>query len=605
MICSLYKLHRSNSVLATWLLALLISQSITGNCNAQWYPSPGYSEIDSGYGSAGNGKGSTRIESLWSLPGSWAEPTLIAPENLSGPPPIYIPPPAPNSKPQEPVKKPSRLAQLENKAASAIAKKQWRTAERALLGMLEIQPDHREATSALANILLANERTRNAINFLQPRMQQYFAQDAPMLRLFGRALLQSDQLESALCTLHYANWLEPALEDINLLLGIAYLKDERPLTASTYLCSGRNSSSETFQQQQLTYATALAQLGQTKTADSILLGLSHTPANQELGKAAWANHTELLQEVYRANRFYGTMKTTIRYDDNTGIVPTTNEFGTVGDEIESAGTLGLVSMNYDLWRHYQATVTTGYQGLFTRNFKDLASQFDVTDHAAYLAGSYRTITPEKSLPCALTLRADYNDTATSGTSFLQRAGVAAGINVKDSDYTLASLGYRYVDLEFLNQAAGIEGTQFDPDSQAYEVAIERHWQNLERTTTWQLGYILNKNIAEGSQADYLGHRAIGSMSYLMDNDSFVSCNLQYFFRNYDNLQFATGSTREDSEILFGATYARLLWDDAYLVAEYFYDINDSDSPTSSYHRNVIEVGLQWNFASGTRQQDQR
>ena len=65
-------------------------------------------------------------------------------------------------------------------------------------------------------------------------------------------------------------------------------------------------------------------------------------------ESAWESHRELQQALTDPTRLYGLFKVVQRYDDNTGIVPTTNIIGDSTLNVESFGALETANVNYDL-----------------------------------------------------------------------------------------------------------------------------------------------------------------------------------------------------------------------------------------------------------------
>lgn len=567
---------------------------------AQLSPGPSRSDwlapsaLDSGYTPAIPAPPSQPLPSQQRIPPGYQQPYA----------PAFIPPPPGSEEPPRQAAPASQAnteaARLENEAVTALTRKQWRKAERLLLQLLQLDPSRRQVRMILANLMLKLERPQDAIYLLASPGMCSLANDSEMQLLLGRAQLQAGDAPQAINTFRQVLSHDPATPDGNLLLGSAYLQNEMPLAAWPLLSSGANSNREAAQLQQMALATALAQLGQVASAQGLLQKVYNDPASESVAKSAWENQRSLNEAIYQPSRLYGALKSTVRYDTNTGVLPTNNLFGVAGGEIDSFGTLSYANVNYDLWRSYQSTLTAGYTGLFTRNFKDQASPFDLNNHSCYLGGNHRTLGPIHQLPCVYSLRADYDNVASAGTSFLQRAGLSAAISVIDSDYTRNTFQVRYTTLDFLNQAIGVENSILDPDSSSYEATLTRQWQNAKRDLTWQVGYIFNRNESQGTQFDYIGNRLFVGANYELPRDALLGANFQYFHRSYDNVQLATGTMREDSELLLAVQYTRPLMEDILFIAEWAYDLNESNVARNSYDRSVVEAGVQWNFGTSGR-----
>ena len=182
-------------------------------------------------------------------------------------------------------------------------------------------------------------------------------------------------------------------------------------------------------------------------------------------------------------------------------------------------------------------------------------------------------------------------------NFLQRFGSSTSIAVQDSDDTSITGQFRSSRVDFVNQLPGVDGSAVDPDSSNYEASFIRQWSRVDAGQVWQLGYGYNRNVAQGSDFDYRGHRAIVGGSQQFEDASFAFLSLQYNSRNYDNPQTSTGSFRQDRELLVSVSYLRPAFqtEKLYWVAEYAYDLNESDIESSSYDRDIFGLGLQWNF----------
>ena len=511
--------------------------------------------------------------------------------------PLHIPMPPDLTGPADKTPSPAAASgTLASQVVQAMRAKQWLRADRLLEQLLLEEPNNRDAAIALIQVRIQGENVRGAMAAVA-RFQACYAGDAEMQLLFGRAFLAADRPEQAIYAMKLALALDTQLPDAHLLLGSIYLSAKQPLNALDALQDGRDSSEHASQLRRMTMATALAQTGQLETARQMLEAIRRYGASRELCQTAQRNLVDIDKLVFGPGRSYGYVKATQRYDDNTGVVPTTNEFGGFVSDIDSLGGLVTTQFNYDLFRDYQRSLSAGYSGLLTYNYDDIASQFNVQNHAAHLLAVTRTRTPGSSLPLTGTVRCDFSDVATDGVSFLNRYGMATAWTVQDSDFHSTTGQVSISQLDFLNQPPGSEASRVDSDSNVVEFAFYRNWQDARRWRTHTLGYAYTQNTAEGSEFDYLGHRLIAACAFHRRDTAQLRIQIQLAVRDYDSVHSLAPVERNDAQLIAHLIYSRPLNDSLLFVAECAYYYNDSSLVTSQYDRTVVEVGLQWNFRS--------
>jgi len=474
--------------------------------------------------------------------------------------------------------------------------KDWFRADQLLDQLSREQSENRDAVAALINLRVEHNHHAAALATVS-RFSCFYTHDAEMQVLFGKALLACEEPQQAIFTFERALSLEPRLPDAHLSLGIALLQAGQPMQALCILQQGNDSGQTAFYSRRVVTASALAQLGQIQTARGLLESVRCDPASGELRKTATENLTDIDKAIFEPGRFYGLVKATQRYDSNTGVVPTTNEFGGSVADVDSFGGLAATHLNYDLFRGYESTLTAGYSGLFTYNYDSIASQFNLQSHNAHLVASRRGITPLLGNPLTAIARCDYDDLATNSQTFLQRYTFATSLVLQDSDFSSFIGSTSVSKLDFHNLFAA-ERTLADADSNAVEFTLMRNWQDFERKRTHSVGYSYSRNMSQGTDFDYTGHCLLAGCTFHREDTSLWQVQLQYLFRDYDNANSFTGLTRDDSELIFTTAYIKPLNEDFLVMIEYVLDLNDSSQVSNSYSRNVIEIGLQWNFQNG-------
>ncbi|EAQ80998.1 hypothetical protein DSM3645_20542 [Blastopirellula marina DSM 3645] len=486
------------------------------------------------------------------------------------------------------------LDRIESLAVAALQREDWKAAEKYLNQILAQNPTHRDALKVLANMLRSRERPADAVKLLQ-QYHAHFSDDAEITMIYGRALLENEETDAAIRSLLAAERIDPKLDDVRFFLGSAYLQAELPMKAWSAVQQGENSSAEASQYQLLTEATALAQLGQLRQADTIFFEVFSNPQSQAVAEMAENYRHEIKEALLETPRFFGAVKLMQRYDDNAGVIPTSNLFNAPPMTVPSFGGLLSADLNYYLLRTYQTNVVAGYAPLATHYYRDLASQFDLIGHSGYLSMTNIGLTPWRDRPYVAAIRTEFDRLDINTSPYLQRWGGSVALSIKENDIVTNSAVLQLSNFDFLGLGPGIEGSPSDADSFSCQAAFSRQWQTWRRNLKCRIGYAYNRNESQGSDFDYNGHIASCGLSYDFEDESYAAVDLQYFYRHYDHVQTISGITREDSEILLGASYVRPLWREFDLLLTYAYDLNDSDLVSNTYDRNVIEIGVQWNF----------
>lgn len=465
-------------------------------------------------------------------------------------------------------------------------------AERQLNEYLEKNPDDLEARVRLGLVMNRQGRTNEAIEYLDGFRHSTGAARVSMG--LGQIYLDQGQTCDALDFLREARCIDPQLADLNYWLGSAELKAGWPLQAFWTLSHFNNSNDEYGWAQQLVRGSALAGLGLQCEASGDYTEVYNSAGENPLGLRALDLQQQLDQSLCERERFRGSLKFGFRYDDNPGIIPTTNTFGTPGTINRSAGHSYVGAFSYDLLREYNRDIVAGYNILNTSNYE--AHESDILDNAVWLAGTQRGLMGW--YPYSATLRFDYDHLGIGSDSFLGRYGVTPSFTLRDSDFDSTTALFRYTGLDFLGQGP-LDGTVFDADSDDYSFGLFRQHQSDCRDLTFFYGYLFDINESDGGNFDYDGHQLQTGLVWLLPwMDMQLNATGQVYFRDYQNPDATFGRRRDDTEYVAQLSLLMPVQDQVYLTLSYLYDRNDSNLPSGDYERNLIEFGVQYNFPQG-------
>lgn len=462
-------------------------------------------------------------------------------------------------------------------------------AERQLKEYIENNPNDLEARVRLALVMNRQGRTNEAIEYLDGI--RHSRGGARVSMGLGQIYLDRDENCHALDFLREAQCQDPNLPDLNYWLGTAELKAGWPLQSFWTLSDFNNSNDEFGWAQQLVRGSSLAGLGLQCEASADYMAVYQSAGENSLGLRALELQQQLDNSLCERDRLRGSFKVGFRYDDNPGIVPTTNTFGTPTARTRSAGNSYVGAFSYDLYREYNRDVVVGYNSLVTSNYE--AHESDIFDNAVWMAGTQRGLIGW--YPYSATLRFDYDHLGIGNDSFLGRYGVTPSFTLQDSDFDSTTALFRYTGLDFLGQGA-VDGTVFDADSDNYSWGLFRQHQNECRDMTLFYGYLFDVNISDGGNFDYDGHQLQTGMVWQLPwHDMQLNATGQVYFRDYDNPDATFGVRRDDTEYVAQLSLLYPVREQLYLTLSYLYDRNDSNLPSGDYERNLVEFGIQYNF----------
>ena len=505
-------------------------------------------------------------------------------------PDVAVPPaPLPDN-----LKDPEVLRQF---ARDAVKRGDLKQAEEALRRALAGQPADRESSAELGKILLRSDRKSEAMTFLEEATDQ-FPDDPQLGALLGQAYYVTGNNACAVNWLQWAAGADPWIEDVHFYLGSAYLKEAWPIAAyRTLSIDGAVSDPQIRHAQTLTRGASLQGLrlfGEALCLDQqVEVDAEGTP----LAEQARDLQGKLHEAICEPSRFHGTIKFSERYDDLPSVLPTTNAFGQpVQTSDPSWGNLIYAKGSYDVHRGYNDDLTVSAATLHTTNYD--ASVGNINDFIVQAAYNHRGLMGDT--PYTAGALADFDYLMADSDGFYHRSTITPYLAVDADDFNRTTGIFSYSSLEFVNQTAG--GVS-DPDSDLVSIGGSHRLWSCDKRWAFELGYLYTESMADGASNNYGGHAPFFNVSWQPECTDWVfNFASTMLYRDYQDSFATTGVDRNDDQYLFEVSASHPL-DEAknwFLVLEYYSDRNDSNVGLADYRRQVIDIGIQYNFgAPGT------
>jgi len=407
----------------------------------------------------------------------------------------------------------------------------------------------------------------------------------------GRTILhQGQSVSDAIYWLSRARRFDSHLPDVDFYMGTAILRDGYPLLAYQTLVKANTSDKHATSSRELAMGTALARMGLQNEAGQYFNRVRSQAGTPELVKQGQQLQTQMENELRQARRFHGLISITTRYDDNPGVVPSSNIFGGALNRSDTFGHQFNAQLDYDLYRASNFTLTSGYALMGTANYD--THRFDILDHAFYLAAANRRLF--KDMPVTWGLRADYDNLSVGSDSFLSRTSITPSFTLQHSDRTATTLTFKFTDYNFVDQGANT-GTPYDQDSHNYALGILQQTTLLKPELTLSYGYQYNLNLAEGSNFDFQGHRFMIGGKKKLTKRCELNISNWFYLRDYDNRHSTLNLTRHDQQYTLQAGLRYALIEKVTLIFNYLFDRTYSNAASSNYDRQMFEAGIEFNF----------
>lgn len=469
-----------------------------------------------------------------------------------------------------------------------------RGTEERLRALLQSDPGNADATIALAGVLLKQQRYQDAIDLLEGAAAAH-PENFKLALALGQVYLETGCFCSAIEQFEAIECAHPDYPDLQYWLASAYLRADLPLTAYWISsCYGPVSHNDVTFAQTLVRGSALAQMGLQCEASGLFQQVRGEAPNQKLSQRAQELQDQMDEAFCARPRYYGILAVTERYDDNPGVLPTTNLFGVPLARERTWGNAVSGLFAYDIVRAYNFDLTAGYSFFHTSNYR--AGEFNLIDNGAFLNANRRGLWGD--LPYQAGMRVDYDYLVVGSESFLQRAGATPNFTIYDSDLTSFSGLFRYTRYDFLSQGT-INGTTRDADSNNYAVGVFRQHQTPCRDLSFLYGYLYDRNVSDGPDFRYNGNQFQAGINWLVPGDLGLQVGLggSIYHRDYDNPDSILMQGRDDLEYLLQAALLYPLADSWYATFTWRLDRNDSNLGAYDYDRQTFDIGLQYNFGA--------
>lgn len=479
-------------------------------------------------------------------------------------------------------------------AQRALARGAFEEAETLYRRVLEQDPNNPDACAGLGAAMLRQGRTAEAMQQLETCAENH-PDDARVPLALGQTYLEDQKTDEAFFWLHRARNLDSHLPDVDYYLGTATLQDRRPLEAYQTLSQAEPSNQQMAWARELAMGAALAQLGLQEEASEHFTRVRNEAGQTALGQQAEQLQTQLDDALKETPRLRGSFKATTRYDNNPGVVPSTDVFGQPQTRTDTGGHLFTAQLDYDLYRAYNFSLTTGYALMGTANHE--TNRFNLLDNAAYLSAAKRTLWHD--VPVRWGLRGDYDHLMVNSNTFLSRTAVTPSLTIQKSDRTATTLLCRFTDYNFISQRANAN-TPFDQDSDDWAMGIFQQHVLPRSNASLTYGYQHNQNQSRGSNYDHKGHRFLLGAKWRWAEHWELNVSNWFYYRGYENPHSTAFRNRLDRQYTLQVGLRRALTKQLDVLFEYLYDRNHSNISGNNYHRQLVEIGLEYRFGAPVR-----
>jgi tetratricopeptide (TPR) repeat protein len=463
-----------------------------------------------------------------------------------------------------------------------------RGAEAQFRGVLRRSPLDVEALQGLGLVLIADGRAPAAVTLLAAAVERH-PELTDLTYVLGQAELAAGQNERACAHLERLWNLDPARVDLGFYLGVVYYRLGRYREAVARFNGASISGDAVGQQLTLYRGLALGHLGQNKEALAQLNFLG-TEGNQTIAQLA-VKLQGRLNVIPGEQRTRGFLKIAEQYDTNPVVAPTVNVFGLPFPKTESPGQTINGQVAHDLVQASDHKLTLSYTFLQTLN--DRIHEVDLQDHTLTLA--YQTGRQQKNHLRQSGVIVAYDDLLLGNAAFVQRANVAGYTAWRAADGTTETLFTRFQLKDFLNDSF-IDKTPNDLDALNYLVGFTHTVPLWAGNGSADVGYQLDREMADGSNLVYTGHRGLlAARGRLWNTRANFEVSGQYHVRSYDNVDTFFGVQRGDHELIVTGTLSRQVGRQSLVSLEYLNDRNHSNLALFDFKREITSLAFSRRF----------
>jgi hypothetical protein len=262
--------------------------------------------------------------------------------------------------------------------------------------------------------------------------------------------------------------------------------------------------------------------------------------------------------------------------------------GDIGDEDDyrEVFTFGL---NYIPQRRGKWSTNAQYS-LYLSNHHSLEA-YDINSHTIVLVPSYKV-----SDKITVNLVLSDNHVWVDGQQFLNTASISPTyINTINENQTIQS-SLSYQNKEFMEDIANR-----DEDRDADKFGLDLSWFYLFSGDEgfFNLTYKLSKEDTDGKNWDNVENIGIATVLIPFQNKYVLTVSGEIKYQDFQNAQTDTDSgdlkEREDTTYTFSSVLSYDLYKYADLQILYAYIRDDSNIVLYDYDRNIVSVGVEWDF----------
>ena len=454
--------------------------------------------------------------------------------------------------------------------------------------------------------------------------------DPDALGLYARALLVLGRSDEALEVLEDLQHIEPAAQDLELMLGLAYTRLGRWPEARDHLETAREREPDNSRIR-LFLGIALQELGESDAAERELRGAyALDPTLETAGAYRLAllalredrpeEARRLLEDVLRrvpGSSLASSAATYLLLMDE-GEARRWQAFATAGfghdTNVNLFGDLGgpsAISRDSDVFANFDAGIEgvvwerdrmrlwLGYRGDLIAYRHDDELNIEATDGWANFSWDFAD-------RFSLDLRSDLSWVWVDWESFRRATALEPALRFFARDDLYARLFYRYADRGFFTEPTGIDGTEatgksLDRDGKVQVIGLDQYWLPPD-LRGWGRGYLrvglrYRSEDDQGKEFDSHGPIAVVTVGLPLPYESFLTLDGWYEQRKFDHpSQFEAGEGDRDDQISrIRLALRRQLTRRVHVTASWLYTHWRSNVGLYDFDRSVTDLRLTYRY----------
>ena len=500
----------------------------------------------------------------------------------------------------------SEVQVLMAQAVLAYDDKRYAEALGFLQEALKLDPTNVDALYYTGVVQLAQKNTALAIESLEKARGQDPAD--PLIRFqLGVAYYSLGQYDKAEPLLTEVFNEQPQIENLGYYVGFMRYRNKDYQGAVRAFTAGTATDPNIQQLTRFYTGLAMGILGLPERAIvEVEEALRILPASPITGSVERLRDT-IVAARERERRVSAELRFGGFYDDNVSINPRASNDPTAESlrprKSRSPGELAAARLGYAWLRTGPWEATANYS--FFQTLNNLLPNFNIQNHLGALGATYRGVLA--ALPYQIGTQYSYDFLTLNEAAFLQRhTATLFGTLVEDAGNLTTALG-RFQGKNFLNAAATIGPfPQENRDAKNYLVGLTHVFRFAGDKHLLRLGYQFDRELAEGSNYTYSGHRILTGGQVTLPYDLpwgaprlryDYEAHLRYYANRNTILPASAPDTvkRKDTEHFNALRLEQPLPDGLTLSVEYLATIAKSNLAVFAFDRNVYSLILSWQY----------